>query len=150
MTFRPQTILRWLFLLSGLAMLGAVLGLVMPVEAMSRTQQWLGLGEFPPSPIAEYLARGLSMMYMVAGVVSIALSTDIRRYRPLLPVFVVALAAGEICLGLILLARESTLGMMVLGESLGAAGWCVLTLILIRRIPAEPEDRPTTDPSSAA
>jgi hypothetical protein len=55
----------------------------LPVEWMAATHRWLGLGEFPRIPVVDYLARSVAALYGFHGVLLFLLSTDVRRYRPL-------------------------------------------------------------------
>ena len=55
------------------------------------------LGPFPTAPIVEYLARSLSAFYALHGVITLVISTDVPRYRPLIGVW----AWSFVALGLI-------------------------------------------------
>lgn len=66
MSFEHQ-ILKWLLLLSGVFLMSAFATMLLPVSWMAATHQWLGLGEFPDSPITVYLARSTSLLYAVHG-----------------------------------------------------------------------------------
>jgi hypothetical protein len=78
---------RWLVLLlrlvGGFCLL-ALVALWMPRSWMEAGHRWLGIGEFPPAPIAEYLARSVSALSAFYGGLLIALSLDVRRYGPLI------------------------------------------------------------------
>jgi len=54
---------------------------------MASIHQWLGLGEFPDSPITVYLARSTSLLYAIHGALLVVVSFDLERYWPLAPVF---------------------------------------------------------------
>lgn len=60
-------ILQWILLLSGVFLMSAFATTLLPVSWMASTHQWLGLGEFPNSPITIYLARSTSLLYGVHG-----------------------------------------------------------------------------------
>ena len=64
----------------------AVLTIFLPEETMSSIHRDLGLGEFPALPITKYLTRSLSAMYAFHGVLLLALSMDVRRFRPVIVV----------------------------------------------------------------
>jgi hypothetical protein len=64
-----------------LVALGAV---IMPRSWMAATHEWLGLGAFPTAPIAESLARTVSVFYAIFGAACVFLARDIERYRPLI------------------------------------------------------------------
>jgi hypothetical protein len=70
--------------LSGFAMALAVFAVVMPDSCMVATHRLLGLGEFPEAPVADYLARSLSAFYAMYGGLLWVVSTDIRRYAPVI------------------------------------------------------------------
>ncbi len=57
--------------------------ILMPLEAMTAIHSRLGLGAVSAAPIVEYLARTTSMFYVVAGIITLVISFDLHRYRPL-------------------------------------------------------------------
>ncbi|MFK7817154.1 MAG: hypothetical protein AB8G99_00425 [Planctomycetaceae bacterium] len=71
----------------------ALLAVFMPLAWMSSIHEWLGLGEFPTAPIAEYLARSLSAFYGLHGVITWTIGGDVPRYRPLIRVWAVSFIA---------------------------------------------------------
>jgi hypothetical protein len=95
---------RWLTLvlrIGGVMMALAFLAVVMPRHCMATTHEWLGLAELPDGPIVEYLARSLSAFYAMHGALFLMVSTDVRRYGPvitLLAVLGVALGIGLIAI----------------------------------------------------
>jgi hypothetical protein len=58
----------------------AFLAMLLPVEWMAATHQWLGLGEFPRTPIVDYLTRSVSSLYGFHGVLVLLVSRDPIRY----------------------------------------------------------------------
>ena len=58
----------------------AFLAMLLPVEWMAATHQWLGLGEFPRAPIVDYLTRSVSSLYGFHGVLVLLVSKDPARY----------------------------------------------------------------------
>ena len=44
-------------------MLTALFAVFLPVRWMAETHEWLGLGEFPESPLVDYLTRSASLLY---------------------------------------------------------------------------------------
>ncbi len=84
---RPLAAERWLVLLlravGGLCLL-ALVALWMPRSGIVTGHRWLGWGEFPATPIAEYLARSVSALSAFYGGLLVALSFDVRRYGPLI------------------------------------------------------------------
>jgi hypothetical protein len=83
MSANDQT-LALLIRLIGVAELCALPFVFVPVSWMGLVhERLLGLGPFPQQPIAEYLARHLSALYTIHGAMLVAVSLDLRRYRPL-------------------------------------------------------------------
>ena len=78
------------------------IAIFLPVRWMAGTHEWLGLGEFPASPLVDYLTRSASLLYAWHGGLLLVLSSDIRRYRPILIYLGIATAIG----GLILLGID--------------------------------------------
>lgn len=76
--------LAFLLRLIGAAELAAVLFVLAPLTWMDAVHDHvLGLGPLPAGRIVEYLARHLSAVYAVHGVMVLAISFDLPRYRPL-------------------------------------------------------------------
>ncbi|QDU21082.1 hypothetical protein [Urbifossiella limnaea] len=76
--------LTFLLRLLGAAELAAVVFVVAPLGWMEAVHdRVLGLGPLPTGRIVEYLARHLSALYAVHGAMVVAVSLDVRRYRPL-------------------------------------------------------------------
>jgi hypothetical protein len=80
----PETLLRVLLYISAAVTLLAFPCTLLPVEWMDWTHQQLGLGELPRGPIVIYMARTLSLLYGMHGVMSLLLAGDVRRYLPLI------------------------------------------------------------------
>jgi hypothetical protein len=76
-------ILTWILRLSTVFLALSIPTIFMPEAWMSATHQWLGLGEMPRAPIVIYMARSLSAMYATLGGFTAILSTDVRRYEPI-------------------------------------------------------------------
>ena len=78
---------RWLVYLLrfGAVLLGsAFFAMFLPNGWMAAIHRWLGLGEYPDAPLTSYLTRSLSAFYAFHGGLLLALSTDVRRFRPVL------------------------------------------------------------------
>ena len=95
-TQRQERILRILLRVAGGLPLTALLAVVMPTEWMDATHRWLGLGELPRAPIVEYLTRSLSLLYAVFGALWLYMSTDVRRYAPLIAFGSAVTAASDV------------------------------------------------------
>ena len=78
--------LTWLLRLGGVLTGSAFFTMFLPVEWMAAIHRDLGLGELPRAPITDYLTRSLSAMYAMHGAILLALSMDVRRYRPVVEV----------------------------------------------------------------
>jgi len=102
-----ETTVVWLLRAGGAMTSAAWLTMVMPTESMAAIHAWLGLGEFPRAPITEYLTRTISGMYAVHGGLLLVVSTDVRRFRPL----VVYLAIINVVIGAAFLAVDLEAGM---------------------------------------
>jgi hypothetical protein len=85
----------------------AFLAVFLPVDSMASTHRWLGLGEFPRTPIVDYLARSVAALYGCHGVLLFVISTDVVRYRPL----VWYVAAMNIIFGFMLLGIDLHAGL---------------------------------------
>jgi len=85
----------------------AFLAVFLPVDSMASTHRWLGLGEFPRTPIVDYLARSVAAFYGFHGVLLFVISTDVVRYRPL----VWYVAAMNVVFGFMLLAIDLQAGL---------------------------------------
>jgi hypothetical protein len=67
--------------LAGTVMVTAFLAALVPVDWMAAAHRWLGLGEFPRTPIVDYLARSIALLYGCHGVLVLIVSGDPVRYR---------------------------------------------------------------------
>lgn len=80
----PERIIKFLLILMGISCVPAIIPAVMPLAWIQGTHEWLGLGEFPEQPIAEYLARGMSVLCAFYGGLVLVLSRDVRRFLPII------------------------------------------------------------------
>jgi hypothetical protein len=92
-TPRQEKILILLLRLSAIVLLLAFPMILLPVEWMAVTHRWLGLGEFPASPLVDYLTRSISFLYGFHGGLLLLIASDVRRYRGLL-VYVIAMGVA--------------------------------------------------------
>lgn len=91
---------RWVALLLrllGVSALCAIPAVVIPDAWISGIHQWLGLGEFPDQPIAFYLARSLSAMYVLHGVLFVCMSFDVQRYLPVIRTLATCMLVLGVC-----------------------------------------------------
>ena len=85
----------------------AFLAMLLPVDWMASTHQWLGLGEFPRAPVVDYLARSIAALYGFHGVLLWIIATDPRQYCAL----VWYVAAMNVVFGLMVIAIDVHAGM---------------------------------------
>jgi len=81
---RPETALKWALRINGAITLTALVAVFMPLEWMAQTHNRLGMGPLPQAPIVEYLARTISAMYAIHGGLCFVLSTNVRRFGPVI------------------------------------------------------------------
>jgi hypothetical protein len=107
MTKADKVLVVLLRYLLGILGLFALVAVFMPLSWMAATHRWLGLGEMPTGPLVEYLARSLSAIYAVFGVLCLLVAADLNRCRPLVRFLGVALAL----IGVVLLGVDLAAGM---------------------------------------
>ena len=78
---------------------GAVL---LPESFMASTHAWLGMGDFPASPLVDYLTRSIAAMYGFHGVLLWIVSRDVTRYEPI----VTYIGGMSVVIGSMLLAID--------------------------------------------
>lgn len=76
-----MTTLQLLLRLAGVFTCTAFLAMILPADWMAWTHQWLGLGEFPRSPLVDYLTRSVAALYGFHGALLLLISRDPVRYR---------------------------------------------------------------------
>ena len=133
-----ERLLASLLRATGAFVLLAILPLWMPSAWIASTHRWLGLGEFPAAPIAEYLARSVSALCAFYGGLLVCLSTDVQRYLPL--VRYQALAIMALTLGGVVVGRWAGMPWWFVGSD-AVAGWVcgAATLVLAARVGAAPQ-----------
>ena len=110
----------------------AVFAIFMPVRWMAATHEELGLGQFPTSPLVDYLTRSASLLYAWHGGLLLVLSTDVRRYRPvLLYLGTVTAVGGLVLLGIDLHAGLPTWWTVAEGPPVAFLG-CLITWLVSR------------------
>jgi hypothetical protein len=73
--------LQLLLRLAGGITCAAFLAMFLPADWMASTHEWLGLGEFPRSPLVDYLTRSVAALYGIHGALLLLISRDPVRYR---------------------------------------------------------------------
>lgn len=127
-------LLVWFLRILGMLDLAALAVCAFPLEWIDIVHRWAGLGAFPESPIASYLARSASAMYALHALTILYLSGDVERYLGLIR-FLGWLAIGH---GVLLLGIDFVVGMpawwmWVEGPTFAATGLVVLILIWLSR-----------------
>jgi hypothetical protein len=85
----------------GLVNFAAVVAVAAPRSWLAGCHERLGLGSFPPVPIAEYLARSTSLWFASFGVLLWFVSCDVRRYAALIAFLGWAMAVqGVVMIGI--------------------------------------------------
>jgi len=97
-------LLRILLGVIGAGLLVAAGAVFLPIEWMAICHRWLGLGEFPDSPITVYLARSTSLLYAVHGFLMLYTAIHLRQYLPLAKIF----GYLHIVIGLVMLGIDVT------------------------------------------
>lgn len=108
----------------------AWLAFFMPTEWMVTTNRAVGLPDYPGGPLLEYLARSASLLYGIHGGLFLVLSTDVRRYAPVIRyVGVTDVVFGALVTGLDWWAGMPRVWALVEGPSVVAAGLVILVLL---------------------
>ena len=135
-TANYERLLVLLLRVAGVTLLLAFGAVFLPTEWMATTHRWCGLGEFPASPLVDYLTRSISMLYGIKGGLYLVLSTDVRRHARIIAYTGWAAAAfGLVMLGIDLHAGMPWSWTLLEGPPVFVAGAGIL--FLIRRVPGE-------------
>lgn len=121
----------------------AFLAVLLPADWMAATHPRLGLGEFPRTPIVDYLTRSIAALYGFHGVFVWIVSVDPVRYR----VFVWFAAGMNIVFGAMMIAIDLHAGMpaiwtLIEGPSIMAMGVTIAALA-VQRFTSRQQPRPT-------
>jgi len=121
----------------GGACLLALISLWMPRSWIDAGHRWLGWGEFPSAPIAEYLARSVSALSAFYGGLLVVLSFDIRRYAPLIRYQAAAIMILS-TFGVIVGMSAGLPLWFVGGDMAGCWAYCIPIIVLTRRMDPSP------------
>lgn len=130
---------KWLAILLRIAggiMLLAFGAIFLPTEWMAASHKKLGLGEFPASPLVDYLTRSVSALYGIHGGLYLVIARDLRRYAGVLAY----VASMNIVFGLLMVGIDLNAGLpwyWTLGEGPPVLAFGVLLLIMLRSIPRD-------------
>lgn len=120
---------RWLVYLlrfGGVLLGSAFFAMFLPDESMAAIHRMLGLGEYPDAPLTAYLTRSNAALYAFHGALLLALSTDVRRFRPVL----VVLAWATLVFGLALTAIDLGAG-LPLWWTVVEGSWIIVVGLLL-------------------
>jgi hypothetical protein len=134
---REETWLVWLLRLCGGFTLLAFFAMFLPTEWMAATHRWLGLGEFPASPVVDYLTRSIAGLYAIHGGILLVIARDVRAHATL----IAYLGAASVLfgIGLVVIDWRADLPLWwVAGEGPPLLLVGLLILWLIRRVPRGP------------
>jgi hypothetical protein len=123
------TYLRFVLRVGGCLLVSAFPTLLLPVDWMAASHEWLGMGEFPRRPVVDYLARSAAALYGFHGILLFIVAHDLVRYRPIVSYLVVM----NVTLGLMLVAVDLHAGLpawwtLVEGPSLIILGALIYVL----------------------
>ncbi len=126
-------LLLWMLRIDAAVVLCAAPCALLPFSWMDTVHRdWLGLGPLPDAVITRYLARSLSLLYAMHGVVVLCVTLDWARYRPLVPVLIWL----NIIFGCAMFAVDLDAGLpwwLTYGEGPSIAAYGVAALFVYRR-----------------
>ena len=125
---------KWLLRLTAATEMLAFISVVMPQSWMKAGHLWLGMGEMRSSPLLLFMIRQASYTYGLHGISLWILSTDLKRFRPLIIFNGVAFALA----GIVFFVIDYSSGMpwfWTIGDSIGCGAFGVLLLWLNRKPP---------------
>ena len=124
--------LAWLIRANAAMLVVAVVPVFFPTELMAEMHERFGLGPFPRDRLTEYLTRSAAACYALHGGLLILLSTDVCRYRPLIPwVYYLHLGFAGFLLGIDLFAGMP--GWWIASE-VGTISTVAIILLIVERI----------------
>ena len=116
----------FLLRLGGAVTVCAFFAMFLPVAFMASTHDLLGIGEFPRSPLVDYLTRSVAALYGFHGCLLLLISTDPVRYRA----FVYYAAIMNLLFGFIMVAIDLHAGMPLIWTLLEGPPISALGLVL--------------------
>ena len=127
---RFERILQIVLRIGGITVLTAFFAIFLPVRWMATTHEWLGLGAFPEAPIVDYLARSASLLYAWHGGMLLVISTDVRRFRPLLRyIAITTVVCGLLLVGIDLHAGLPSYWTLWEGPPIALIGIALIALV---------------------
>jgi len=136
---RPWRLRAIVFLLrlAGGTTFCAFFAMFLPVDFMESTHNMLGIGEFPRSPLVDYLTRSVAALYGFHGCLLLLISTDPVKYRAI----VYYAGAVNLLFGIIIVVIDLHAGMplvwtLVEGPPISVLG--AVLLVLNRQAEVQP------------
>jgi hypothetical protein len=128
--------LRLLLRILGWICVPALVPLFMPRNWLDVGHRFLGLGEFPTAPIAEYLARSVCALCAFYGGLLLLLAGDVRRFVSIIRYQAVAIMTLS-AVGIFAGVRAGVPAFFVIADALGCWIFLVPILILAARLNRE-------------
>lgn len=125
--------------LGGIVCATALLAVVMPRAWHAAMHVWLGLGTFPDAPLVEYLARGMSGVCGIYGVLLIWLARDVRRYASLLAMQAILLMGVSLA-ATVMLVDSGMPDWWLYGDAGAVWAFQWIVLLLLRQSQRPPKD----------
>ena len=132
-----EKLLRLLLIGFGVSCCLAVVPFLMPTSWMAACHEWLGLGDFPESPIVEYLARMTSGLCALLGLLALVLATNVRHYAAVIRLLAISLAVLEI-INLLYGFSSGMPAWWIWSDAIGAGGFAVAVIYLQQKINGGP------------
>ena len=133
-----QRYLIWLLRFDAVVLTLAFVAVFLPTSFMASSHAALGMGDFPESPLVEYLTRSVAVMYATRGLFVWLASTDVEKYGALVRL----VGASNVLIGAFLVGIDLSAGMPLfwtLGEGPGIVVVGLLVLVLEARARRERE-----------
>lgn len=139
MTRSERHILLAIQVTAVLEMLAAV-AIVAPFDWINTTHQWLLGSDMPEDPIAAYLARALSLFYVMNGAMVLFATFDVERYRPLIRLWAWLMIAAGIALFFV----DSAAGLPAVWTWTESLFPLIFGALVVWLLPANPAEQKTS------
>lgn len=110
----------------------AFIAVIMPRSWMEAGHIWLGMGRMAESPLLMFMIRQASYTYGMHGLTLLVLSTDLKRFRPLLILNGIAFVVAAVVFALIDYS-EGMPSFWTVGDALGCGFFGAALLWLNRK-----------------
>ena len=135
-SFLQERVLVFVLRFSAVVLVAAFPMILLPVDWMAAVHRALGLGQFPASPLVDYLTRSISFLYGYHGILLFIAASDVRRYRPII---VYAVIMG-LTFGVVMIAVDLHAGMplrWIVCEGPSVIVTSVIVGLLLRAVPRD-------------